>query len=170
MWWEELSHWKRPWCWVRLKAGEGDDRGQDGWMASLTQWTWVWASSWRWWRTGKTNVLQCKGLQRVIHDGATEQQCGTMGVHMHAQLFLTLWDPMDSIRSGSSVHGIFQPRILEWVAISNSKGSSQPRKQTILLHLLHWQADSLPLHHLRSPLCGSKIPYQLWCWHPVGKI
>ena len=39
------DHWKRPWCWERLKAGEGDDRGWDGWMASLTQWTWVWASS-----------------------------------------------------------------------------------------------------------------------------
>ena len=49
-WWEELTHWKRPWCWERLKAGgEGDDRGWDGWMASLTQWTWVWASSRSWW-------------------------------------------------------------------------------------------------------------------------
>ena len=45
-WWEELTHWKRPGCWERLKAeGEGDDRGWDGWMASLTGWTWVWASS-----------------------------------------------------------------------------------------------------------------------------
>ena len=42
---EELTHWKRPWCWERLKAGEGDNRGWDGWMASLTRWTWVWASS-----------------------------------------------------------------------------------------------------------------------------
>ena len=38
-------HWKIPWCWERLKAGEGDDGGWDGWMASLTQWTWVWANS-----------------------------------------------------------------------------------------------------------------------------
>ena len=54
-----LTHWKRPWCWERLRAGgEGDDRGWDGWMASLTQWTWVWASSGRWWRTGKPGVLQ----------------------------------------------------------------------------------------------------------------
>ena len=44
---------KRPWCWERLKAGgEGDNRGWDGWMASLTQWTWVWVNSWSWWRTG----------------------------------------------------------------------------------------------------------------------
>ena len=45
-WGEELTHWKRPWCWDRLKAGgEGDDRGWDGWMASSTQWTWVWVNS-----------------------------------------------------------------------------------------------------------------------------
>ena len=57
-WCEELTHLKRPWCWERLRAGgEGDDRGWDGWMASLTQWTWVWASSQRWWRTGKPGVL-----------------------------------------------------------------------------------------------------------------
>ena len=44
------SYWKRPWCWERLKAGrEGDNRGQDGWMASMTRWTWVWASSRNWW-------------------------------------------------------------------------------------------------------------------------
>ena len=48
-WCEELTHWKRPWCWERLKAGEEDDRGWDGWMASLTRWTWVWASSRSWW-------------------------------------------------------------------------------------------------------------------------
>ena len=53
-WFKELSHWKRPWCWERLKAvGEGEVRGWDGWMASLTRWTWVWASSRSWWWTGK---------------------------------------------------------------------------------------------------------------------
>ena len=55
-WCEELTHWKRPWCWERLKAGgEGDDRGWDGCIASLTQWTWVWTSS-SWWWTGKSGV------------------------------------------------------------------------------------------------------------------
>ena len=45
-WCEELTHLKRPWCWERLRAGgEGDDRGWDGWMASPTQWTWVWVDS-----------------------------------------------------------------------------------------------------------------------------
>ena len=59
----------------RLKAGgEGDDRGQDGWMASLTQWTRVWASSRRWWRTRRPCVSQFMGLQWVRHEWATEQQ------------------------------------------------------------------------------------------------
>ena len=57
-WCEELTHWKRPWCWERLKAGgKWGDRGWDGWMASLTQWTWVWANSGRQWRTRKPGVL-----------------------------------------------------------------------------------------------------------------
>ena len=74
-WCEELTHWKRPWCWERLKAGrEGDDRGQDGWMALLTQWTWVWANSGRWWRAGRPGLLQSMGLQRVAHNWPTEQQ------------------------------------------------------------------------------------------------
>ena len=46
LWCKEMIHWESPWCWQRLRAGrEGDDRGWDGWMASSTQWTWVWASS-----------------------------------------------------------------------------------------------------------------------------
>ena len=71
-WCEELTHWERLWCWERLRAtGEGDDRGWDGWMASLTQWTWVWASSRSWWWTGKPGVLQSMGLQ-IGHDWVTE--------------------------------------------------------------------------------------------------
>ena len=63
-WCEELTHLKRPWCWERLKAGgEGDDRGWDGWMASLTRWIWVWAHPGRWRRTGQPGVLQSVGSQ-----------------------------------------------------------------------------------------------------------
>ena len=58
-WCEELIHWKRSWCWERLKAGgEREDRGRDGWMATPTWWKWVWASSGNWWWTGKPGVLQ----------------------------------------------------------------------------------------------------------------
>ena len=64
---------KRSWCWERLKAGgEGEDRGWDGWMASLTQWTWVWANSGQWRMTGKPGMLQSMGLQRVGCDWETE--------------------------------------------------------------------------------------------------
>ena len=70
-WCKELTHWKRPWCWERLRAGgEGDNRGWDGWMTSLTQWVWVNSGSW-WW-TGRPDVLQSLGSQRVRHDWATE--------------------------------------------------------------------------------------------------
>ena len=70
---EDPTHCKRHWCWERLKTGrEGDNRGWDGWMASPTLRTWVWASSESWWRARKTGVLQSTGSQRVRHDWATE--------------------------------------------------------------------------------------------------
>ena len=63
-WCEEPTHLKSPWFWKRLKAGgEGDCRGRDDWMASLTQWPWVWANSRRWWRTGRAGLLQAMGSQ-----------------------------------------------------------------------------------------------------------
>ena len=72
-WREELTHWKRPWCREWLKAGgEGDDRGWDGWMASLTRWTWVWVKSRSWWWRGRPGVLRFMGSRRVGHDWATE--------------------------------------------------------------------------------------------------
>ena len=70
-WCKELTHFKRPWCWGKLK-GEGDNWGWDGWMASLTQWTWVWVNSRSWWWTGRPSVLQSMGSQRVRHDWENE--------------------------------------------------------------------------------------------------
>ena len=84
-WCKEPMHWKRPWCCERLRAGgEGDDRGWDGWMASLTQWTWVWASSRRWWRTGKPGVLQSMGEQRAGQNLAAEHQQHAKGASTKA--------------------------------------------------------------------------------------
>ena len=71
--WRTETHWKRPWCWERLKAeGEGDDRGWDGWVVSPTQWTWVWVNTGSWWWTGRPGLLQSLGSQRVRHDWTTE--------------------------------------------------------------------------------------------------
>ena len=74
IWCEELTRWKRH-CWERSKAtGEAGSRRWDGWMASLTQWTWIWANSGRQWRTEESGMLQSMGLQRVGQDLAIEQQ------------------------------------------------------------------------------------------------
>ena len=70
---EELTHWKRPWHWERLRAGEeGDNRGWDGGMVSLTQWTWVWVNSGSWWWAERPGVLQFMGSQRVGRDWVSE--------------------------------------------------------------------------------------------------
>ena len=152
------SSWKSPWCWEILKSGGGDDRRQDGWVASLTQWTGVWASSRRWWRTGKPGVLQSMGLWRVRHDWVTEQQTV---IHLHwchnsnilkffqlprclnsiesesevTQPCPTLFDSVDCSLLGFSVHGIFQARVAEWVAISFFRGPSWPRDRTQVSHI-----------------------------------
>ena len=80
---EELTHWKRPWCWEGLRAGgEGDNRGWDGWMASLTRWAWVWVNSGSLWWTGRPGVLRFMGLQSVGHDWATELNWNCMWVKL----------------------------------------------------------------------------------------
>ena len=110
------------------------DRGWDGWMASPTQWTWVWVDSGSWWWTGRP-VLWSMGLQRVGHDWVTELR----DFHFHfswyhyshflikdaaaaksLQSCPTLCDPIDGSPPCSAVPGIPQARTLEWVAISFS--------------------------------------------------
>ena len=72
-WCEELTHFNRPWCWERLRAGgEGVNRRWDGWIASLIQWTWVWVDHGSWWWTGRPGVLWFLGSWRVGHDWVTE--------------------------------------------------------------------------------------------------
>ena len=66
IWWEQMTHWKSPWYWERLRAeGEEGIRGWDGWMASPMQWTWTWANSGRWWGTGRPGMLQSMGSQKL---------------------------------------------------------------------------------------------------------
>ena len=86
MW--RADSFKRPWCWERLRAGgEGDDRGWDGWMASPTQWTWVWLDSRSWWWTGRPGVLQYMGSQRVGHNWVTE-----LNWYWYRWCYLGKWD------------------------------------------------------------------------------
>ena len=71
-WYKELTQWKTPWGWERLKAEEGDDRGWDDWVTSRIRLTCFWTSSRSSWWTGKPGVVQSMGSQRVGHDWATE--------------------------------------------------------------------------------------------------
>ena len=94
-WCKQLTHLKRHWCWERLKAGaEGDDRGWDGWIASPTQWTWVWVDSRSWWWIGRPGVLRFMGLQRVGHDWVTELNWTELNVyvdhHIHKHKMLSI--------------------------------------------------------------------------------
>ena len=80
LWPPDAKNWliwkKKPWCRERLKAGgEGDDRGWDGWMASPTQWRWVWVNTGNWWWTGRPGVLWSIGPQRFGHYRETELNC-----------------------------------------------------------------------------------------------
>ena len=88
-WCKELTHWKRPWCWDRLTAGgEEDNRGWDGWMTSLTQWTWIWASSGSWWWAGGCSPWGCKESDTTERLNWTELN----GTHIEASgILLTLW-------------------------------------------------------------------------------
>jgi len=90
-WCKELTPLKRPWCWERLKAGgEGDDTGWDGWMASSTQWTWVWVNSGSLWWTGRPRVLQSTGSQRVRHNLVTELNWITTFAFLWSRIFFML--------------------------------------------------------------------------------
>ena len=107
--WEELTHWKRLWCWEGLGAGgKGDDRRWDGWMASLTRWTWVWVNSESWWWTGRPGVLQFMGSQRVGHDWVTELDRKTKKnmkniEHIAFTLFLPLTEGLWAFRSSTTI-------------------------------------------------------------------
>ena len=153
MW--RTDSWKRSWCWKRLKVGdEGDDRGWDGWMASPTRWTWVWASPRNLWRTGTPCVLQSMGLQRAGRDWATElSRCvaanGLWYVYLmpHHKLETaaaaaaaaaslqscpTLCGPRDRSPPGTPVPGTLQARTLERVAISFSNAWKWKEKEKSL--------------------------------------
>ena len=102
-WCEELTHWKRPWCWERLKArGEGNNRRLDGWMASPTWWTWVWANSKSWWWTGKPGVLQSVGSQ----SGTQLRDWTELSIKKYNIIFV-LYSSVQSVMSDSlQPHGL----------------------------------------------------------------
>ena len=151
-WCKELTHWKRPWCWERLKAGgEGDDRDWGGWMASLTWQTWVWVSSGSWWWTERPGVLQFMGLQRVGHDWANElnwtllpgmlQSTGLQRVGLdlatEQQLCFLQWGCLSLIsRLEKKLNQNFRSNKLDWTTTTTKPKKSDNNKNVNSWHLL----------------------------------
>ena len=149
-WCKELTHLKRPWCWERLKAGaEGGNRGWDGWMASPTQWTWIWVSSGSWWWTEKPGMLQSMGHKKL---DITEWLNWT-DLHKYNCIGLSLWIfhtiilrcESESVScsvlfNSLQLHWLQPTRLLchwtypgkntEWEVMPSSRASSWPRDQT----------------------------------------
>ena len=102
------DHLKRPWLWERLKArGEGDDRGWYGWMASLTQWTWVWVNSRSWWWTERPGILQSMESQRVGHNWETELKWTDTSIstlNVHGLNALIRWYTVDERMKRQNLH------------------------------------------------------------------
>ena len=116
---KELTHWKRLWCWEGLGAGgKGDDRGWDGWMTSLTWWTWVWVNSGSWWWTGRPGVLQFMGSQRVGHDWVTEMNwTDTVSTIPQLAFFMQWFWSSVSTESSSIllwIECLYPPKIICW--------------------------------------------------------
>ena len=108
-WWEELTHLKEPWCWERLKeGGEKDDRGWDGWMASLTRWTWVWVSFRNRWWTGKPGLLQSMGLQRVGHEWASKLTDTCIWIRKKNDVWSILYNFLWALQKKHSIDAIFK--------------------------------------------------------------
>ena len=127
-WCKELTPWKRPWCWERLKVGgEGDDRRWDGWMVSPTQWTWVWVSFGSWWWTGKPGVLQSMGLQRVVSDSYHPIWCWTYVksqtvlaiADIIVKFFKNLWSRRARVYQRSRIQIVNYSQSLIWKIIRN---------------------------------------------------
>ena len=88
---EEPTHWKRSWCWERVRAREEEgSRGWDGWMASPTQWTWIWVTSGIWWRTGQPGVLESiAGVHGVAKNWTQLINWTTTTIHILLTVVLT---------------------------------------------------------------------------------
>ena len=116
---EESTHWKRPWCWEGLGAGgERDDREWDGWMASLTRWTWVWVNSGSLWWTERPGMLRFMGSQRVGQDWATE-----LNWKSYQASFLTtvIWREKSTTKEGWKNQICRDETTCYWTIISSMK-------------------------------------------------
>ena len=175
-WCEDLTHLKRPWFWERLRVGgEGDDRGWDGWVASLIRWTWVWVDSGSCWWTGGTGVLRFMESQRVgtqlsdwtelnwiscfctwqlsfqlgcTLDKRTSNTFFSMCVFSHGWLFGIPW----TIACQTPLSMEFSSQeYWSGLPLPTPRDLSNPGIESASLKSPALETDSLPLHHLGSP-------------------
>ena len=149
MWCEELTHWKRPWCWERLKVGgEGDNRGWDGWMASPTQWIRVWVNARSWWWTGRPAVLRSVGSQRVGRDWTDwSYQEGGGWLHPSADTGLKLHWHSPATRADT----VFpSPSHLELYTNPSIRGQTEEARRTAILQWLEQKSHYRKLIRMKK--------------------
>ena len=147
---------RRPWCWERLNAGvEGNDRGWDGWMASPTQWTWVWVNSGGWCWTGRLGcwLLQSMGSQRVTLSNWTELNwcniyivlaplVAQMVKNLPAMTWIRSLDGEDPLEKGMAIHSsilawrINGQRNLVGYSLQGCKESDPTERLTVSLYIV----------------------------------
>ena len=156
-----MTHWKRSWCWKRLKeGGEGNIRGWHGWMASLTWWTWVWGSSGSWWWTGKPGMLHSMGLQRVRHDWATNTHTHT---HTHTHTYHS-----NSGKWRGTNEPLHEGQRRDWKA--SLKLSIQKAKITASSPTTSWQVEGEKEEAMTDFIfLGSKITADCDCHHEIKR-
>ena len=145
---EELTHWKRHWCWERLKAGgEWNNRGWDSWIASQTQWTWAWGNSRRLWRTGKHGMLQSMGCE----ESDTTEQLNKMTTNRHMSCVCL-----------RHIQGV--DRHIYTLQNCSVQFSHSVVSNSLWLHGL--QHTRLPCPSPSPGLCSNSCPSSWWC-HPT---
>ena len=174
----KTTHLERPWCWERLKAGgEGDNRRWDGWMASPTQWAWVWVNSRGWWWTGRPGVLQSMRSQSRTQ-WATELNWTETTIYFtplfgfHSLHNLTFQDGKCSLKDLNCYHYLSwlqQKHVIEATVpfLKCAKRGQEVKfwKLLVMLPLLHWlleQKRPAWSHPLGSHTQNHQVPFTLF--------
>ena len=175
-WLNDIQH-----HWERLKVGrEGDNRGWDGWMASPTPWTWVWASSRSWWWTGRPGMLQSMGLQKIGHNWVTK-----LDITEQLNWTTSLWNLVEKIglSSGQSFCGFitnsyipgYQVSADSWFLDLNASVWHHLGAGLITPQIFFYNTESFPsespgtsVTNLKKLTCLGWPPKTHWC--PIPEV
>ena len=168
-----------------MAGGEGDGRGWDGWMASLSRWAWVWASSRLWWRKWEPNVLQSVGYQRVVYDWVTEvnwryDMCYVFNIMIIWSVYISHIDKYAILVSGIIIHRSYWLIMLFWFQVYNiiiwhilqndhhNKSGEHPSLEIVTIFSLWWKLlwslGSVQIGNKIFPFWLSSVKWDKWCW------